>query len=379
MSCVRNSVADPGKVEFFSVIRPFSFFDFVEERFCGISPLRRIFSQARNLKAKTMVVEEIQHSLEIAQENEDIETRYKLSPVTRVFRLSFFSKKFSTVKGLSSATDHDFIGYAVIKSDRFSREELNGIRVFESVLHTSSYPNNCVKNKPVWLCEICGFSFRVEGYIYAQQNNMTNVCAHVALRSVISSFHPEGDISYREINEIVGIDHVTRKAGGKDGEGLYFNEMVKVLGHYNLTCFGVDYQNPELDIPDIPFHKFIYGSVESGYPSLLMFATKNNSGHVIPVFGHTFNEDTWVSNADLSYFKAGQDLEYIPSESWLSMYLAHDDNFGSNFCIPRRYLHAVQPCKNINEDCPLNTNVAGVISILPKEVKMLRQASYRSE
>ena len=264
MSCVRDSNARPEKVEFFSVVRPFSFFDFVENRFQGISPLRRIFSQVRNLKVKTMVVEEIQHTLEIEQENEDIETRYKLSPVSRVFRLSFFSKKFSTVKGLLSAKDRDFIGYAVIKSDRFSKEELNCIRVFESVLKASSYPNNCVKNKPAWRCKVCGFSFRVKGYIYAQQNNMTNVCAHVALRSVISSFHPKGDISYREINEIVGIDHVTRKAGGKDGEGLYFNEMVKVLGRYDLTCFGVDYQDPALEVPDIPFHKFLYGSIESG-------------------------------------------------------------------------------------------------------------------
>lgn len=57
--------------------RPFSFFEFREsrfknakERFDEFSPLARIFSQVRSLKARSMVVEEIapNASLDLVQE-----------------------------------------------------------------------------------------------------------------------------------------------------------------------------------------------------------------------------------------------------------------------------------------------------------------------
>lgn len=58
--------------------------------------------------------------------------------------------------------------------------------------------------------------------------------------------------------------------------------------------------------------------------------------HIIPVIGHTFNEDAWVPEADRNDFAKG--LSYYPSESWLSTFVAHDDNFGPYFCLPRNFL-----------------------------------------
>lgn len=60
------------------------------------------------------------------------------------------------------------------------------------------------------------------------------------------------------------------------------------------------------------------------------------SRHVIPVLGHTFNEDAWVPEAQRSYFGGG--LSYYPSENWLSAFVAHDDNFGPYLCLPRNFL-----------------------------------------
>ena len=34
----------------------------------------------------------------------------------------------------------------------------------------------------------------------------------------------------------------------------------------------------------------------------------------------------------------GENTKYLPSESWVSSFIGHDDNFGSNFCIPRQYI-----------------------------------------
>jgi hypothetical protein len=356
--------------EIISIKRPFSLFDFVEGRFKGLESLRRILSQIRSLGGATMVLEKPAFSSDILEENEDIETRYRIKPESALFRLSFFSKEFSTPKELASANDEQFLGYAIVKEDSVGNHHM--IRIYESVVRTSLHPNNCVRHEPVWQCSIHGNNLQISGYLYAQQNDMTNVCAHVALRSAVAGLHKGSDLSYRKINKLVGIDHVNRKAGGKDGGGLSVREMMHVLESVGTKCVVGDYQQADVMSTEIPFHKYIYGSIESGFSSLLAFKTNSGSGHVIPVFGHTFNEDTWVSNAELSYFKVSNGLKYIPSESWLSMYLAHDDNFGSNFCIPRRYLNVGKPCcvKEKKQRCAWVSGVAAVIGTLPSKVEL---------
>jgi len=86
--------------------------------------------------------------------------------------------------------------------------------------------------------------------------------------------------------------------------------------------------------------------VESGAGALLGFKLTGpqavNAKHIIPFFGHTFNKDTWAPDADASYFKIGASVGYIPSESWTSSFIGHDDNFGPNFCVPRSYVKPEQ-------------------------------------
>ena len=61
--------------------------------------------------------------------------------------------------------------------------------------------------------------------------------------------------------------------------------------------------------------------------------------HIVPIFGHTFNEDLWVPEAERNYFAHNpHNRAYFPSESWLSSYVGHDDNFGPYVCLPRHYL-----------------------------------------
>jgi len=43
------------------------------------------------------------------------------------------------------------------------------------------------------------------------------------------------------------------------------------------------------------------------------------------------------SSAEEAYFAVGAS-RYIPSDRWMSSFIAHDDNFGSDFCIPRLYV-----------------------------------------
>jgi hypothetical protein len=166
----------------------------------------------------------------------------------------------------------------------------------------------------------------------------------------------------------IGIDHVTKVSDG----GLSNDQMVAILEAAGARCTVADYTTQDPSFAPPPFQKYLYGSVESGYPAIVFFAANAGAYHAIPLFGHTFNEDMWVANAELSYFRVGAGTAYIPSESWLSTYIGHDDNWGSNYCIPRHFLYTKRHCDKWPtgpQSCVSQSDcVAYVIATMPKEV-----------
>jgi hypothetical protein len=365
----RYARTSPGQsLEIIPIERPYSFFHLIGTRFGGCQPLRRIFSQVRIHAGRTMVIEKLDAPEDLREENEDLRTRNPDFKSSVAYRLSFFTAKFSTRQRLARVTDTEFIGYAVVKED--SAPSFGDMRrVYESVIRPSRQTNNFVRGGQDWPCRVNGRPFKVNGYLYAQQNGLTNVCAHVALRTAAARFHAAGDMSYREMNRLLGVDHVNVKTSG-----LTYQQMQAVLEAAGVKCFPADYTEPSANPP--PFQKYIYGSIESGYPAIVIFGTTDVDGslHAVPVFGHTLNQDTWVPSADLSYFKIGEGTKYIPSESWLSMFVVHDDNWGSNYCIPRHYLRS-QPLPAPGQPAPKSEEVvsqcvAHVISTMPKDVQL---------
>jgi len=357
-----------------AMVRPFSNYGFIQE-FVGWCPsLHRIMSQVRQHDGKTLVIEKLvtTASNDLREESEDIEKRYKRVE-SCAHRLSFFSKAFSTEQGLDFVDDDEFIGYAIVKKDDLP-QGYNGTRIYESVIRWSRRPNNYIRGARRWRVCVGHRTLHIEGHIYAQQNNLTNVCAHAALRTAAACFHRDGDMTYREMNQVEGVevDHVKKKVG--DGVGLESDEMALILDAAGAGCVVSDYTEYIPGIERPPFQKVVYESVESGFPAIVCFGTKKNDYHAIPLFGHTFNEDTWVPSANFSYFKVGEDTRYIPSESWLSTWIGHDDNVGSNFCVPRDFLYAREECKRKDVASSLcetqDECVAYVMATFPKEVRV---------
>jgi hypothetical protein len=350
------------------IIRPFSNFEFIDKYFKGIASLRRIMSQVREHDGKTMVVELLSDAKDIREENEDITIKYPTFKRSKTFRLSFFKKSFKNKCKLRKLKPEDFIGYAILKKDRIpSKKEC--VRVYESVIPPTCDKNNFIRNAPEWKCLVGNKEFSVKGYLYAQQNTITNACAHVAVRSVASCYRPDSDMTYREMNTMLNIDHKIRDAE----DGLTTDEIVKLLNKAGAKCFIANYTQENLNLDKLPFQKCIYGSIESGFPVIIIFRCQPNDWHAIPVFGHTSDWNAWVHRADSSYFKIGASTKYIPSESWVSMYIGHDDNFGSNFCIPRWYMYTRKHCEFILPSpsfCVKDAECVGhVIGTFPKKVK----------
>lgn len=316
----------------------FSNFEFIDTRFGSHPILRRIFSSARKLRFGGLLVEQIAETdLDLlASENAAFARRCPDFRGAEVTRFSFFSGRDEHQPGA-------LLGCAVFKLDHFADRSAG--HVFEAVMapardRTQNNFTHCTRTYEVR--NSLG-TFSVKGVLYAQQNNATSVCAHVALRTLLSCMLPGGDITYEEINRHAGVDHADPQRRVGDGKGLSVPQVEAVL-HACGFAPRIDVHEPgQLELPaGLEFQRLLYDFIESGRPALLGFelapdkATGEISRHVIPVFGHTFNEDLWVPEAERSYF--AHDRGYFPSESWLSNYLAHDDNFGPYVCLPRHYL-----------------------------------------
>lgn len=334
--------------EVYSFSAPFSSFSFVESRFLGCRSIRRAFSLARSTgKCRTLVIERIGLNGLLAEENEELASLGFFGG-RDVFRVSFWRSAFNRPDSIAKLLSEDLIGYFIAKRDG-KTEEAAQWYVFESVFRKYDHPHNCVSRPTKYVLNVGEKQFSVQGVLYCQQNGLNKACAHVALRSILSRMVPDGDVSYSNINTIAS--KVPGCINQKPSEGLSTEQIKAVLEAFKVPYCDMDYDAAEAkgihDIRHIhPYQNDLYAGVESGYGALLGFRLGNPerpiSRHIIPFYGHTFNKDTWVTDAENFYFNIGEGAGYVPSVNWTSSFIGHDDNFGSNFCVPQLYVKPEQ-------------------------------------
>lgn len=315
----------------------FSNFLFIDENYLSNPILRRLFSLARKHGYQSLLIDRIAEndcSL-LAEENVALRTRNPSFHHSEVHRFSFFRSLAN-----QEPTQADFLGYAVFKTDIATTGQVICCHVYESVMpaYRQAGQNNFIHCNRLYHVSTSAGNFSVSGSLYAQQNGWTFVCAHVAVRSVLSCLLPDADITYAQMNALAGIDHGKNPIGGDTKRGLAPEGIERILDGVGYTYEKLVHEPTENLILPVEFSREMYGFVESGWPALVGFElTGIDAGrHMIPVVGHTFNEDTWAPEAQRAYF--ANRLRYYSSENWLSTYVIHDDNFGPYFCIPRNFL-----------------------------------------
>ena len=346
----KHRLVRPTSIELLSIVSPFSCFNFADQRFPSENfAIRRLFSLARAGCALTLIVEAVKPDGIIADENDEIQSLYPGYEMTGLTRISFWTSVITNQEQLRTEDSNHCIGYAILKRDAvpdtYADEELQEQlfvypgywSVFEAVFTKYPHPNNCVPNTMTYRVSIGDAEFCLQGILYAQQNSLNRQCAQVALRSLLTRVL-QRDISYREINSLANRP--------PEQQGLNVPQIRAVLTRLGIGFRDYDYElNPDLHnrFPN-HYQKCAYAGVESGMGALITFGLagpgirEDQPLHIIPFYGHTFNKDTWVPEADIAYFQVGNDVGYIPSECWTSSFLGHDDNFGPNFCVPRLYL-----------------------------------------
>jgi hypothetical protein len=323
-----------------SIAKKFSNFLFVDARYGSDPVMRRILSLARKFDYQSLLIEEIEEAscALLVEENAARRSRRPDFKKSLVHRLSFFKTPAGQTPGAE-----DFCGYVVYKRDEFADDPRQLSHVFECVmpLFRDAADNNFVHTVRTYQVNTHAGKFEVSGVLYAQQNDVTVVCAHVALRTALSVMLPEGDVTYARLNALVGVNHTTRKVGG--GVGLRPDDLETVFNSLSVNFQKLVHEPSKNLLLPTEFQRDLYGFVESGCPALMGFELDQAKPgaaaperHVIPVFGHTFNDDTWLPDAHRAYFGGG--LSYYPSENWLSSFVVHDDNFGPYYCLPRSFL-----------------------------------------
>ena len=239
-------------------------------------------------------------------------------------------------------SDNDLLGYAIIKNDAMPGRN-DQWHIFESVFRKYAHKHNCIPNESTFAVCCVADCFQISGIMYCQQNGLNKACAQVALRSLLSRILPDQDICYSEINRAA-----TSDPNFQPGDGLDTNQIRAVLDYYGIKYDDFDYiAAAAAGIKQmLPYSRLLYAGIENALGGLMGFefsgAGAQGEKHIVPFYGHTFNQDTWVPRASLAYFHVGDNTRYISSEEWMSSFIGHDDNFGSNYCVPRRFLDPEQ-------------------------------------
>lgn len=336
-----SRLATASKVEVVTLSQPFSNFDFVDNRFQGSFPIRRLFSQARSRKCQTAVVEEIPAAGAVADENGEIKALFSDHQMDALRRISFWRSRFTQETDIIQQSTEDCLGFAILKHDQSVAGQVNEWHVFESVVVQYPHEHNYLPLAIDFEVRVGAGKFKLRGVLYCQQNGLNKACAQVALRSVCATYLNDPNLTFRRINGLAILPGETNTPG----KGLKSEQILRVLDGLRIPYYDIFYPaRPAREKwrSKLPYQKVIYSGVESGSGSLLAFNMAGPKagavGHIVPVFGHTFNEDTWAPNAEGDYFQIGHKIRYIPSAAWLSSLIAHDDNFGSNLCIPKEFI-----------------------------------------
>ena len=260
-------------------------------------------------------------------------------------RISFWKKNLLDRKqedrpaALAELEDDDCIGYVILVKAGCVKGKSDKIRwiVYEAILDGKENLRG-VMPRPVEYSFRVGSKIRkIKGRMYCQQNGRTAVCAHAAVRTLLSALLPERDISYKKISQLANY-----KGGSVDSKMI--RAVFESLG-FPVHDWSVD-RSKKGDARNIPLYHCLYLGVESRGGSLFGFDVKNRDDqgaaddqHIIPVFGHTFNKHIWVNEASGYYFKSGIKVpRSFISDNWVSTFIAHDDNVGPNVSIPRFYI-----------------------------------------
>jgi len=181
------------------------------------------------------------------------------------------------------------------------------------------------------------FHFNITGAPFFQKNEVTSFCIQTALATLLNQADYQGTLLLpAQINELAGLSISQSTMGGLEiGQAI---DVIKKQGYFTKTFdfhikdTGKLFKNLRTKF-DFPPSGIIYPWMESGLPGFIVFLTKKNVLHAVPIIGHTLNTDRWSPEADIRY-RRNVRYNFRSVSAWVDNYIIHDDNFGMYLCYP---------------------------------------------
>lgn len=356
-----------------------SFFRLIDEFWLTRKQRRvahRICTVMRQMNAESVVIEEVDDTypncMEVKAEKEAVTKRLGKKTTFKTYKVTFLDEAYPEAYENADAFDASraktrVLGYVVLINVIVERTPIRSY-VFESVIIELGkrigekwVPLNdfYLHVKRDFECKLMGEDYTLRGSFFSQQNSITSVCAHVCMAMMLNNVDsPRIHVTCEDINVKLGIDHVTEKFrveipgiqidnSGNTRSGLHAGDVKNIVESHGYKFFFREFGG----LAKPRFREFLYGFIESGFPSLLSFKTGTN-GHVVAAVGHTFNPNSWLPLAVKAYAGNGltgdgsptqtlRDTRYLSSLAWVDDFLVHDDNVGMELSLPAHAFHDV--------------------------------------
>ena len=252
----------------------------------------------RKMGVASLLREELTLSDELNEERDAYAIRIDsgITADARAVRFTFF-RKMPTSGEWKELGNEDIMGYAVILT--LTAKGSTRSYVYEAVVRppslyiegkwrtVSNYYVHCSKVFETTIGTTSSQKqFKFPGTFFCQQNGLTHVCAHAALRIALNNWptYIGNKITSKIINDALDIDHTAGKQipdGGLSAPDM--RGVVQKLGHQVFTAEFIT--NPGID-----YDEFVYPLIESSCPVVLGIV-KPDIAHVVAVLGHTLNSD----------------------------------------------------------------------------------------
>ena len=390
-----------------------SFFDLITDLWRGKAiprhPLHRLCTLMRKMKTQSLVKERLDVGLsqELKEERDSARIRCRGNVDLTATRLTFLSEPPITYDGLHKLEPEHVLGYAIIVT--LELPELSGCHpsdqlrtyLLEAVvrppaiaLEKAGLPPQPVSNYYVHnvrqfdTCVGTNENHRklsVTGSFFTQQNNLTSVCAHAALRTAINNAPPDllpdpkaKKLTNKMINDMLNIDFTSperrvgqyKRVDGGGKTGLTIPEMANVVDRLGGCLQRINF----LENTAVEYDQFIYPLVESSCPTILCIEGFNVRGgrpvmHAVAVLGHTVNTDRWVQARQ--GYGSFPIKPYFSAAEWCDHFIINDDNYGMYVTLPSDMVrNLIVPTKNPS------LHAVAAFGIIPKGVTV---PGYRAE
>jgi len=360
----------------------FSFFELIDSIWSGSNnqPMHRFCTLMRKMNARSFVQEDLELNNELLDEKYMASVHCGSEVELSAIRLTFFASCPDSAEWVNEndLPDDHLLGYAIIVTIKVPSKDRTPTFMLEAIVRPPSVvvlpPNDIIFIQPItnyYLHNSCVSetilgteqshrALKLPGSFFSQQNEMTSVCAHAALRTAINSSPclNAAKLTNRQINDSLGITSY-------NATGLSADQIKRVISDLGFTFHSANF----CENTSIEYDHFMYPSLESGFPTILGMETwdaKSHrlSGHVVTVLGHTINSDRWEPEARRGY--GNYPIKpYIPTAEWCCHYIISDDNYGMYSTLPADAIrNFIVPTKNPNQHACM------AISIVPDTVTL---------